>query len=95
MQIVQNIIALVIFLGLAALLISVGVYILLVVLIVMAAAFAWYGVKFYFLRKEISQAVRHYQDTRFSDATDPRQQEEETAIVIEGEFEEVEEKNRR
>lgn len=96
MRILQNIIALVIFLSFAAVLIYVGVYILLAVLIVMAIAFTWYGIKFYFLRKEISQAVRQYQDTRFSEATHRgRPQDTENGPVIEGEFREVEDTKSR
>ena len=96
MKFLQNIIALVIFLSVAALLIYVGVYILLAVLIVMAVAFTWFGVKFYFLRKQIAQAVHQYQGTRFSDATPrgQRSREDEGGPVIEGEFEEVDEEKR-
>lgn len=94
MRFLQNVIALVVFVCVAALLIYVGVYILLAVLIVGAVAFAWYGVKFYFLRKEIQKALHEHQSTSYSDAfrNDSTSATEGDGPVIDGEFEEVDDK---
>lgn len=96
MNILQNIIALVIFFCVAAVLIYVGVYILLAVLIVVAAAFAWYSVKFWFLRKEIEKTLKEHQGMTFSEALRRQQQADEPVdgTVIEGEFEEIEEERK-
>ena len=91
MRLLQNAIALVVFVCVAALLIYVGVYILLAVLIVGAVAFAWYGVKFYFLRKEIQKALHEHQSTGYSDAfrTGSTPADDSNGPVIDGDFEEV------
>jgi Na+/H+ antiporter NhaB len=97
MRLLQNIIALAVFFCIAAALIYVGVYILLAVLIVMGVAFAWYGVKFYFLRKEIARTIHEHQQTHFSDAFSPRgnKPSEPDGPVIEGEFEEVDSERKK
>jgi uncharacterized protein YacL len=95
MRLLQNIIALIIFFCLAAALIYVGVYILLAILIVTAIAFAWYGVKFWFLRREIQSVMREHQGTSFSDAMRRRKEEQDEGPVIDGEFEEIDEKDKR
>ncbi|MCH2546952.1 MAG: hypothetical protein MK052_05030 [Alphaproteobacteria bacterium] len=91
MKILQNILSLVIFVCVAALLIYIGVYIAVAVIVVAAIAFAWYGVKFYFLRKEIEKAMREHQGENFSDALRSTRagQQEDNGPVIDGEFEEV------
>lgn len=93
MKLLQNLFALAVFFFLAIGLIYVGVYILLAVLIVSAAAFAWFGVKFYFLRKEIDRAVQEHQAARHPGMSYGRKMEQETqGPIIEGEYEEVDKK---
>lgn len=92
MKLLQNLFALAVFFFLAIGLIYVGVYILLAVLIVSAAAFAWFGVKFYFLRKEIDRAVQEQQSTRYSGMSYRKVEPEQQGPIIEGEYEEVDKK---
>lgn len=89
MRLLQNIIALLVFFCLAAALIYVGVYILLAVVIVTAIAFVWYGVKFYFLRKEIESVIRERQGHSFSDAMRQARDQQEGGTIIDGEFEDI------
>lgn len=95
MKLLQNLFALAVFFFLAIGLIYVGVYILLAVLIVSAAAFAWFGVKFYFLRKEIDRAVHEHQTARHSGMSYGAKVERDAqGPVIDGEYEEIRGKNR-
>lgn len=94
MQFIKNLVALLVFFCLAALLIYVGVALFLVALGVGLVAAVWYAVKFHFIRKELVQAVREHQDTRFHHGV-RRDRAEEDVTVIEGEFVEVDREDRK
>lgn len=87
MDIIRNLFALVVFVCLAVLLLYIGAALLLVALVVGAIAAVWYGIKFYFIRKELTAALREHEETRFHHAT--RQQADTEGAVIEGEFVEI------
>lgn len=71
-------------------LLHIGVAIFLVTLAVAAIALIWFGIRFYLLRKNISEALREYQDTRYTSAFE-RSRDEDTlqGEVIDAEYEEV------
>lgn len=87
MQLLKNIVALVIFFCVAALLLYVGVALLLVALVVGMVAAVWYAIKFYFIRKELVNTMREHQDTRFHQSV--RRDSQDEGTIIEGEFTEV------
>lgn len=95
MKLLQNLIALFFFVCLAALIIYIGAYVLLLLLVVGVVAYAWYAVKFWFLRKEIQEAVREHQGTSFHDALRRAQDEQTGGPVIDGEFEEINEEEKK
>lgn len=94
MKLLQNLIALIVFVCLGAVIIYIGAHILLAVLLVVAIAYAWYGVKFWFLRKEIQKTVREHQGMNFHDALRRSRDQQQGGPIIEGEFEEVDEKGK-
>lgn len=95
MKLLQNLFALAVLFFLAIGLIYVIGHILIAVLIVAAAAFAWFGVKFYFLRKEIDRAVQEHQSARHPGMSyKGRMEQEPQGPVIDGEYEELKDKKR-
>lgn len=88
MDLIRNLLSLLLFFCVAALLLYVGVAIFLVALVVGAIAAVWYGIKFYFIRKELKEVIHEYEDTRFHSAT--RRNDAVEGEVIDGDFVEVE-----
>lgn len=90
MELIKHILSLFFFLCVAALLLYVGAAVFLVALVVGLIAAIWYGIKFHFIRKELTETLREHQNTRFHGSIH-RDAGEEQGTVIEGEFIEVEE----
>ena len=85
MQLLQKIVGLVIFICLAAFMLSAGLILALVVLAVGLVVAVWYGIKLQRIRSELTETLREHQRTSFSDAM----RRDEKGEIIEVEYHEV------
>lgn len=95
-DIIQKIVALLIF-GLVVFgLLWIGIMLLPFVLALLLIVFVWYAIKMHQLRKALREGMQEYEQTRFSDATRPRNPRNgtaETGETIEVDYVEISEKD--
>lgn len=91
---IRNILMLVLFLCVAFVMLYIGIAVVAVVLVVGLIAAAWYGWKFYFIRRELERTVREHQQARPA-SQQRRQQRPDEGEVIDAEYYEVDKDQKR